>query len=79
MPNSYHHFHTPVSGEVVHAEVVAIKDDAALGTYGYYDFPNWVNKNGNVGGPGTDFSQFEVFQRGVVIIKIGRASCRERE
>jgi len=64
MPNTYHHFHTPVSGTIEHAEIVK------TGTYGYLDFPNWVPVDGNVGRPGTDFSQFEVFQRGVVIIKV---------
>ena len=73
MPNTYHHFHTPVTGEVVHAEVVEVGPNGALGTYGYFDFPNWVPNGGNVGQPGTDFSQFEVFQRGVVIIKISYA------
>ena len=64
MPNTYHHFHAPVSGKIVHAEVV--KNN----TYGYDDWPNWVPLNGNVGQPGTDFSQFEVFQRGVIIIEV---------
>jgi phosphatidylserine decarboxylase len=64
MPNTYHHFHTPVSGIIEHAEIVK------SGTYGYLDFPNWVPVDGNVGRPGTDFSQFEVFQRAVVIIKV---------
>ena len=64
MPNTYHHFHAPVNGTVVHSEVVA------SGTYGYPDFPNWVPADGNVGRPGTDFSQFQAFQRGVVIIKV---------
>lgn len=64
MPNTYHHFHTPVSGTIEHAEIVK------SGTYGYLDFPNWVPLDGNVGRSGTDFSQFEVFQRGVIIIKV---------
>lgn len=64
MPNTYHSFHTPVSGIVKHKEVVAV------GTYGYPDFPNWVPIDGNVGRPGTDFSQFKHFQRGVVIIEV---------
>jgi len=79
MPNTYHHFHTPVSGEVVHAEVVEIAPHGALGTYGYYDFPNWVPDSGNVGQPGTDFSQFEVFERGVVIIKISFSGAQPGE
>jgi len=64
MPNTYHHFHAPVSGIIEHAEVVK------AGTYGYYDFPNWVPLDGNVARLGTDFTQFEVFQRGVIIIKV---------
>ncbi len=64
MPNTYHHFHTPVNGTIEHAEIVK------SGTYGYLDFPNWVPVDGNVGRPGSDFSQFEVFQRGVIIIKV---------
>jgi phosphatidylserine decarboxylase len=78
MPNTYHHFHTPVTGEVVHAEVVQI-GNGALGTYGYYDFPNWAPQTGDVGRPGTDFSQFEVFQRGVVIIKISYSGAEPGE
>ncbi len=64
MPNTYHHFHAPVSGEVVHAEIIE------SGTFGYIDWPNWVPPEGNVGKPGTDFSQFNAFQRGVVIIEV---------
>ncbi len=76
MPNTYHYFHSPVNGEIVHAEVVSrekIEEDARevhIGTYGYEDFTNWVPLSGNVGRPGTDFSQFQLFQRGVVIIKV---------
>lgn len=73
MPNTYHHFHTPVSGTIVHSEIVR------TGTYGYYDFPNWVPQDGIVGRLGTDFSQFEVFQRGVVIIKIQYTGARPGE
>jgi phosphatidylserine decarboxylase len=64
MPNTYHHFHAPVNGTIVHAAVVPD------GTYGYLDWPNWVPLDGNVGRPGTDFSQFQVFQRGVIIIEV---------
>lgn len=70
MPNTYHHYHAPVDGEIVYAEIVDIGSDGVLGTYGYYDFPNWVPPSGDVGRPGTDFSQFEVFQRGVIIIHV---------
>lgn len=70
MPNTYHHYHSPVDGEIVYAEIVDIGSDGVLGTYGYYDFPNWAPMSGDVGRPGTDFSQFEVFQRGVIIIHV---------
>ncbi len=74
MPNTYHHFHTPVSGTVRHAEVISkrVEDGETLpeGTFGYIDWPNWVPLDGNVGRPGTDFSQFEAFERGVVIIEV---------
>lgn len=64
MPNTYHRFHAPVSGKVLHAEVIR------TGTYGYEDWPNWVQPSGNVAGPGTDFSQFQSFERGVIIMEV---------
>lgn len=64
MPNTYHHFHSPVNGKVVHAEIVS------SGTYGYEDFPNWAPVTGNVGRAGTDFTQFQAFQRGVIIVQV---------
>ena len=70
MPNTYHHFHSPVDGTVIHAEVVKTGTPGTPGTFGYSDFPNWVPSGGNVGRPGTDFSQFQAFQRGVIIIKV---------
>jgi len=63
MPNTYHHYHAPVSGEVVESKI--IKD----AYYGYDDFPTWVARYGNVGYYGTDFSQFENFKRGYFIIE----------
>jgi len=70
MPNTYHHFHSPVDGKVVHAEVVKTGTPGTPGTFGYPDFPNWVPREGNVGRPGTDFSQFQAFQRGVIVIEV---------
>lgn len=64
MPNTYHHFHAPVDGTIVHASI--IKDN----TYGYYDWPNWAPTTGNVGRPGSDFNQFRSYQRGVIIIEV---------
>ena len=69
MPNTYHHYYAPVDGTIQYAEIVRVGSGSAAGTYGYYDFPNWVPLNGNVAQAGTDFSQFEVFQRGVIIIE----------
>jgi phosphatidylserine decarboxylase len=70
MPNTYHHFHSPVDGTVIHAEVVKTGTKGTPSTFGYSDFPNWVPSDGNVGRPGTDFSQFQAYQRGVIVIKV---------
>ena len=64
MPNTYHHFHAPVDGTVVHASIVKAN------TFGYFDWPSWVPPNGDVGRPGSDFSQFQAYQRGIVIIEV---------
>ena len=53
-----------LSGTIIHAEVVP------SGTFGYSDWPNWVPRDGNVGRAGTDFSQFQAFQRAVIIIEV---------
>lgn len=70
MPNTYHHFHSPVDGTVIHAKIVKSGTKGTPGTFGYPDFPNWVPLDGDVGRPGTDFSQFQAFQRGVIIIRM---------
>lgn len=72
MPNTYHHFHSPVDGVIRYTEIVEAGggDPHAWGTFGYSDWPNWVPHDGNVGRPGTDFSQFQGFQRGVIIIEV---------
>ena len=70
MPNTYHHFHSPVDGVIQYHEIIEAGTDDAWGTFGYGDWPNWVPLDGNVGRPGTDFSQFEGFQRGVIIIEV---------
>lgn len=64
MPNTYHHFHAPVNGKVIHAEIVRGP------TFGYDDWANLMPSNHNPAQPGTDFTQFEVYQRGVVIIEV---------
>jgi phosphatidylserine decarboxylase len=66
MPNTYHHYHAPVSGTMVEAKVV----DGAF--FGHPDFPKWAPSNGNVGAPGAEFSPFENFQRGYFIIDTGK-------
>ncbi|MEQ8345292.1 MAG: phosphatidylserine decarboxylase [Sneathiellaceae bacterium] len=70
MPNTYHHFHSPVDGVIRHAQIVEAGTPAAFGTFGYVDWPNWVPLDGNVGRPGTDFSQFQGFTRGVIVIEV---------
>jgi len=76
MPNTYHRFHASVSGTIRHADVVVSGTYGAL--WGYPDWPNWVPQGGNVAGPGTDFSQFQLFQRGVIIIEVKYARLIER-
>ncbi|MEM6405662.1 MAG: phosphatidylserine decarboxylase [Pseudomonadota bacterium] len=70
MPNTYHHFHAPVDGKVIHAEIVKTGTAGTPSVFGYPDFPNWVPTDGNVGRAGTDFSQFQAFQRGVIVTEV---------
>lgn len=65
MPNTYHHYHAPVSGQVVEAKLVG----GAF--FGYDDFPAWAPADGDVGAHGTEFGQFEDFQRGYFIVDTG--------
>lgn len=78
LPNTYHHFHSPVDGIIRYAEIVEAGSEDAFGTFGYTDWPNWVPLDGNVGRPGTDFSQFQGFQRGVVVIEVKYANLPGR-
>ena len=66
-------------GIVIHAEVVKTGTQGTPGTFGYPDFPNWVPPGGNVGRPGTDFSQFQAFQRGVIVIKMEYDNLPDRK
>jgi len=66
MPNTYHHYHAPVSGQMLESKIITDS------FYGYDNFPEWVPPNGNVGYYGTDFSQFENFQRGYFIVDTGK-------
>ncbi|MEG3617175.1 phosphatidylserine decarboxylase [Magnetovibrio sp. PR-2] len=74
MPNTYHHFHSPVDGTILYHEIVEAGDPYAHGTFGYSDWPNWVPMDGNVGRPGTDFSQFQGFTRGVIVLEVEYAN-----
>lgn len=62
MPSVYHHYHAPVTGTVVEAN-----EDVAGNYFGIDDFPKLVN-GGNVG-YGYDYSVFEHFKRGYLIIQ----------
>lgn len=66
MPNTYHRYHAPVSGQVIETKLV----QGAL--LGMEDFPNFVPPGGNVGYYGSDFSAFENYQRGYFIIDTGK-------
>jgi len=66
MPNTYHHYHSPVDGYVVEAKII---EDAF---FGYDNFPAWTPPNGNVGYNGSDFSQFDNFKRGYFIVDTGK-------
>lgn len=73
MPNTYHHYHAPVSGTVVYAAVNTGT------TYGYVDWPNLMPNTHNPAQPGTDFSQFEVYQRGVVVMEVSYSGAKPGE
>ena len=66
MPNTYHHYHSPIDGEIVESKIIK---GALLGTD---DFPSFVPKNGNVGYHGSDFNQFGTYQRGYFIGDTGK-------
>lgn len=62
MPNTYHRYHSPVAGQVIES------NDDVLGEYfGIKDFPDLLHK-GDVG-YGYDYSVFEHFRRGYLIIE----------
>lgn len=65
MPNTYHCYHAPVSGEVVEARIVGGS------FFGYDDFSTWVPPDGDVGAYGTESGQFEDFRRGYFIVDTG--------
>lgn len=62
MPNTYHRYHAPVSGYVVESN-----ENVAGEYFGIKDFPDLLNK-GDVG-YGYDYSVFEHFRRGYLVIK----------
>lgn len=62
MPNSYHRYHSPVSGRIVESKDIP-------GIYnGIIDGEDWFNR-GNIGESTTDFSIFEDFHRAYYIIE----------
>jgi len=62
MPNTYHWYHSPVKGKVIESNEDVIGD-----YFGIKDFPDLLDK-GDVG-YGYDYSDFEVFRRGYLIIQ----------
>jgi len=65
MPNMYHRYHSPVTGEVVESN-----ENVAGEYFGIKDFPHLLNR-GDVG-YGYDYSVFEHFRRGYLVIKTQR-------
>lgn len=64
LPTVYHHFHSPVEGEVVESN--GNVNGIFFGMGG--KFPTFVN-NGNIGGYKSTFGIFGIYQRGYFIIK----------
>lgn len=63
LPSDYHHYHAPVTGDLIHSEIVP-------GLYnGIKDAPEWFHE-GNVGDSDADFSIFEQFHRGIFIFRL---------
>lgn len=62
MPDVYHRYHSPVEGNVVESN-----QDVAGNYFGIKDFPKLID-GGNIG-YGYDYSVFENFRRGYVIIE----------
>jgi len=62
MPTVYHRYHAPVSGSIVES-----REDVAGQYFGIDDFPKLLN-GGNVG-YGYDYSVFEHFRRGYLVIE----------
>ncbi|MCB2226263.1 MAG: phosphatidylserine decarboxylase [Desulfarculaceae bacterium] len=66
MPNTYHHFHAPVKGRVVEAQILGGS------FFGHPNFPKWAPSTGNVGFPGANFNPFGGFQRAYFVIDTGQ-------
>lgn len=63
MPDVYHHYHSPVTGEIVEGRDIP-------GVYnGIVDGEHWFNDVFNIGESDTDFSIFEDFHRAYYIFK----------
>ncbi|NEQ96839.1 MAG: phosphatidylserine decarboxylase [Cyanothece sp. SIO2G6] len=68
MPDSYHRYHAPVSGQVVDSN-----ENVAGEYFGIQDFPGLLNDD-NVG-YGYNYSVFEDFRRGYMVIQTERFGC----
>ena len=68
MPDTYHYYHAPVSGQVVESN-----EDVAGEYFGIDDFPGLLNDD-NVG-YGYNYSVFEHFRRGYLVIETANYGC----
>jgi len=66
LPADYHHYHSPVSGQVVETKTVDAEGGVYFGMDGqFFTFSN----NGNIGGFKSQYGIFGVYHRGYYIIK----------
>lgn len=76
LPNGYHHFHAPVSGRVVHAEVVEADSYGLSSRAGLPGIKGHSDGTGAFGGETLELNQFARFSRAIVVIEVPH-SCTE--
>lgn len=62
LPSDYHHYHSPVTGKLVHYE------EAGKVYFGLEEAPSWFH-DGNVGASDAKFSAFEQFHRAIFVFQ----------
>lgn len=67
LPNGYHHFHAPVSGQVVHTEVIEAS------SYGLSDLSGLPESSGQIKEGALEIGQFARFSRAIIVIEVARS------